>query len=450
MAREFKLPELAENVTAAEIVKVMVSAGDRIEIDQTVLELETDKATAEVPSDTAGVVTKVHVKEGDKVAVGQTVLTIDEAEGTGAEAAETPEAELGQAASSSPSAESEGETEKPVAPAEQMESAPVTMADLTEEPEHIPAPPAIEPKRRDDRIPVPASPAVRRFAHEVGLEVEDVQGTGPHGRVSIDDIKRHLKSANQQRRVVLCDSQIKGFPLPDFESFGEVERAELTAIRRTISERMAWAWRQIPHVTQFDVADISEVEDARKRMASRVEKEGGKLTMTVIVARLLAEALKNFPNFNASLDAATQQLIYKKYYNIGIAVDTDRGLLVPVVRDVDKKTLPEIAVAIGEVADLARTGKARAEHLSGGTFTITNLGGIGGTHFTPIINWPEVAILGIGRAYKALSPDDPTGPPRLILPLSLSYDHRVIDGADGIRFLRWIVNALEEPLSMWM
>jgi pyruvate dehydrogenase E2 component (dihydrolipoamide acetyltransferase) len=293
--------------------------------------------------------------------------------------------------------------------------------------------------------PVPAAPSVRRMARELGVEIGQVVGTGSSGRISADDVKEHA------RRIVTSSGRAGGVPaepLPDFSRWGDVERQPLRAVRRKTAEHLTVAWRTIPHVTQHDVADVTGLEELRTRYAKKVEEAGGSLTMTAIAVKVVASALKVFPQFNSSIDLASEELILKKYVNIGIAVDTDRGLLVPVIRDADTKSIMQVAIELPQLAEKARSRKIALEEMQGACFSISNLGGIGGSFFTPIVNAPEVAILGISRARTEPLYRDGQFVPRLMLPLSLSYDHRAIDGADGARFLRWIIEALEQPFVL--
>lgn len=414
MPIQFKLPELGENIHSGTITKVLVKAGDTVAKDQPVLEMETDKAVVEVPCSAAGKVVSVHVKDGDKASVGQLVLTLE-----------------GEAPA------------EPKAPAATLPTA----APAAKPPAAAPAASAAAPTAASSGVPVAAAPSVRQFAREIGIEISQVPGSGPEGRISIDDVKRYAKLLNTGRAAGPAGGPAV-VTLPDFSKWGEIERQPMTSVRAKTAQHMSLAWSQIPHVTQFDWADITDLEERRKKLAPKAEKAGGKLTVTAILVKIVAAALKVFPKFNASLDMAKNEVVLKKYIHVGIAVDTERGLLVPVVRNVDRKNIVQIAVELVQAAEKTRTGKVALDDLQGGTFTVTNLGGIGGTHFTPIINFPEVAILGIGRAKKEPSFGEKEGccRPRLMLPLSLSYDHRLIDGADGARFLRWIVEAIEEPL----
>jgi len=311
-----------------------------------------------------------------------------------------------------------------------------------------PSPPVEAPAQRASRIPAAASPSVRRLAREVGVDISEVAGSGAGGRISIEDIKNHAQRLLTDTSRYRVAAEPLAVALPDFTRWGEVEREPMSSVRRATADHMAQAWSTIPHVTQHAKADITALEDLRKRYTVRTEAAGGKLTVTAIVLKVVATALKLFPQFNASLDMARQEIVYKRFYYIGVAVDTDRGLLVPVIRDVDQKSLVQLSVELTEVAEKARSKKITLAEMQGGTFTITNLGGIGGSHFSPIINAPEVAILGLARSGIEPQYIDGQFVPRLMLPLSLSYDHRLIDGADGARFIRWVVEALEQPFLL--
>jgi pyruvate dehydrogenase E2 component (dihydrolipoamide acetyltransferase) len=285
----------------------------------------------------------------------------------------------------------------------------------------------------------PAAPSVRRLARELGVEIRQVPGSGPEGRISVEDVQAFVRSA-------LANPAAGGAaaPLPDFSKWGEVERKPMSNIRRKTAEHLSRAWTVIPHVTQHDKADITALEVLRKQYSPQAEQAGGKLTMTVVALKIVAAALRKFPQFNSSVDMARQEIVYKKSIHVGVAVDTPRGLLVPVIRDVDRKGIIELAADLGKASEKARSGKLSLDDMQGAGFTITNLGGIGGTSFTPIVNWPEVAILGISRGVYEPVYNGQTFEPRQLLPLSLSYDHRVIDGADGARFLRWVADAFEQ------
>jgi pyruvate dehydrogenase E2 component (dihydrolipoamide acetyltransferase) len=315
------------------------------------------------------------------------------------------------------------------------------------------APPAAPARPEGERGPAaPASPAVRRLAREIGVDINVVQGSGPGGRITQEDVKEHarriLSSVGSASPVAGGMVARASRPLPDFQKWGAIDRQPWSNIRRATAEHLSYAWTTIPHVTQFDKADVGELEELRKQFKEKVAKAGGNLTVTAMLVRILATAVRKFPQFNASIDPERGEIVYKKYVNVGVAVDTDRGLLVPVIRDADTKNITEIAVELQKLAEKARDKKLSLEEMSGGGITISNLGGIGGTYFTPIVNWPEVAILGVSRGKTEPVWKDGKWEPRQMLPLSLSYDHRVIDGADAMRFLKWVVEAIEQPFLL--
>jgi pyruvate dehydrogenase E2 component (dihydrolipoamide acetyltransferase) len=312
-------------------------------------------------------------------------------------------------------------------------------------------PPPSEPERSEAEGEVAAAaPSLRRMARELGVDINEVSGTGPSGRISEADVRNYARSIILNASSGTRPVQTAVSTTPDFSKWGEVERKAMSGVRRKTAQHLQEAWSSIPHVTHFDYADITELEQLRERFSKKAEDAGGKLTVTAIALKVAAEALKVFPQFNASLDAAQDEIVYKKYCHIGVAVDTDRGLLVPVIRDVDKKKILDLSVELTQAAEKARNKKLSLDEMEGGSFTITNLGGIGGTSFTPIINSPEAAILGLSRATRQPVYTDSNGQfePRLMLPLSLSYDHRLIDGADAARFLRWVAEALQQPFLL--
>ncbi len=435
---EFKIPMLGEKIPTAQITKILVKPGDNVETDQIVLEIETDKATVEVPTEVGGIVKEVKVKEGDKAAVGLVVLIIETKEGI---------KNIEQGISNVELRKKVDETiQKSVTPQlTTINLQPTTIKEHTHMPQVISIPKDIS------KVVVPAAPSVRRFAREIGVDIHQVRGSGVSGRISIDDVKSFAKALNQklqQGGIIGGGLAFTKETLPDFSKWGEIDKQPMSNIRRKTAEHLSYAWATIPHVTQFDKADITELENLRKQFGKNVEAAGGKLTVTGVLLKVIASALKVFPQFNSSVDMEKSEVVYKKYFNIGVAVDTDRGLLVPVVRDVDKKNITQLSIELAEISKKARDKKLSLEDMQGGCFTISNLGGIGGTYFTPIVNSPEVAILGVSKSSYEPVYIEGKFEPRLMMPLSLSYDHRIIDGADGVRFLRWIVNALENPFLL--
>jgi pyruvate dehydrogenase E2 component (dihydrolipoamide acetyltransferase) len=441
MQKRLTIPGLGENIEHAQVVRILVGVDDTIEADQSLLEVEAGKATIEVPAEAAGKVTQVLISEGDEVDVGQAFLVLETEAG---EASEEPE-EAPAKKEPEPDESSDEGGEKPAEKEPEKEAAPTEQE--TPKPKPTPAPPRKPDAPKSKKVRhVPAAPSVRRFAREIGIDVDTVEGSGPHGRVSLDDVKRHARELNQRRAEGLrADTP----PLPDFSRWGEVRREPMSAIRRATAEHLTVAWTQVARVTHFDSADITKLDFLRKKYADRAAAQGGKLTMAVMTVKIVAEALKKFPTFNASIDVAKKEIIFKDYINVGIAVATERGLLVPVLHDVGRKNMVQLAAEVDTIAKKAREGTIAMSDLEGGTFTVTNLGAIGGSYFTPIVNYPEVAILGMGRARKEPTVTE-TGEIeiRTILPLSLSYDHRLIDGAEAARFTRWVAEAIEEPLLL--
>ncbi|MGV3523814.1 MAG: dihydrolipoyllysine-residue acetyltransferase [Candidatus Sericytochromatia bacterium] len=442
---EVRVPKLGDNVDSAEITRVLVAVGDTIEAGQGLIELESDKASVEVPSPATGTVQELRVAEGDTISVDQVILVLS---GGGASAAKT---------ASKPAAKTEAKTEK--APVRSDQPAPGSAQlerpqGFTEPYEHQERAQEALPSPERVGDPAPAAPSVRRFARELGVDVHAVPGTGPGGRISKDDVKAYVKTRLQQPAAspaaAAGSPAVAVPPMPDFSRFGEIKTEKISNVRRATARQMSLSWSQIPHVTQFDSADITGVDAFRKSHGKAAEKAGGKLTVTAILLKICALALKRFPQFNASIDLANEQIVYKQYTHIGVAVDTPRGLVVPVLRDVNRKGLIELAVELGSVGQKARDRKLGPDDMQGAGFTISNLGGLGTTYFTPIVNWPEVAILGVGRASQQPVWQDNAFVPRLIMPLSISYDHRLIDGADAARFLRFIAEALENPLMLLM
>ena len=421
---EISVPTIGENIESGDVVKVLVAVGDRISKDQPILELETDKAVVEVPSPLAGKVTRILVKSGETIKIGQPVVVL-ETSGEGV----SPKTAVGGS--------------KPAAGPGRPHATSGSAAKRAAHKAIAPTTPA--PADTPWATTVAASPAVRRLARELGVELSLVTGTGTAGRVSADDVKAHVRGSMTGPGREPPAVETGPLRLPDFTRFGPVERESLSKVRKITAQNMIRAWTTIPHVTQFEEADVTRLEAFRRQAGGRTAAAGGKLTMTAILLKVCATALRLFPRFNSSLDTESDELILKKYYHIGVAVDTDRGLIVPVVRNVDRKPLSQVAVELHDLAVRTREKRVTPDELEGGTFTISNLGGIGGTGFSPIVYPPQVAILGVARAGAQAVLVDGEWQSRLVLPLSVSYDHRVIDGADGARFLAWIAEALTDP-----
>lgn len=476
MSKEIKIPQIAEGVESATVTEVMVKEGDTIEKDQSIIAVESDKASVEIPSPEAGTVKSISVSEGDEVEVGDVILVLDTEEDNSEEkesekddkktkkkkskkkkesSEEEKEEEDSEDENDSEEEEDEDseegkEDENDAEEEEEEEDSEKEKKKKSEEESEKDSEEKSAKKRnkKDEAASedtgeediskgenVPAAPGVRRLARELGVNISSVKGSGEDGRISKEDVKKHAKG-NEEKKAT------QKLSLPDFSKWGETERKPLSGIRKATAKNTSAAWSNIPHVFQFDEADISEIEVYMEKLQKKAET---KLTITAILAKIAATALRQFPKFNASIDMENEEMILKKYVNIGIAVDTEKGLLVPVVRNVDQKTIIEISNEITELAEKARDGKLTSEEMKGGNFTISNLGGIGGTNFTPIVYHPQVAILGVSRAKNQPVYVDGNLEPREILPLSLSYDHRIIDGAEGVRFLHWISRALEDP-----
>lgn len=422
MTRSFKLPDLGEGVHEGEVLAVYVSVGQEVKEGDIILEVETDKAAVEIPSPFSGRVSEVRVKPGDTVKVGDVMMIF-----SGGEAAESVEAE-----------------EKQGLPSGAVESEEAVAAAVAEK----------------GKRPVPASPATRRLARELGVDLHRVTPSGPGGLVTADDVRGFAAKGKENdaapavaEAMPLTEGAAVVFSsptLPDFTRWGPVERVPFRSIRRATAKQMAIAWSQIPHVTSQDQVDITKLEAFRQKHKTEIQAAGGRLTMTVFALKAVATALKNYPQFNAALDVEAGEIIIKKYFHIGVAANTDSGLMVPVVRDVDRKSIRELAIELNDIIQQTRSRKISLDDLQGSTFTITNAGAMGGGYFAPIINFPEVAILGMGqgRLQPAVIEKD-NGEhaiePRLIMPIVLCIDHRVLDGADAIKFLRVVIDALEDP-----
>ncbi len=435
MARSFRLPDLGEGIHEGEVLALLVSEGDEVKEGDPILEVETDKAAVEIPSPYTGTVKEILVKPGDTVKVGDVLMTFS------------------------------GDGEVEVVP----EAVPEKKAEAPKPEAAVPPPPTVA----KDKGPVPASPATRRLARELGVELQRVTPSGPGGLVTAENVRAHADSGDKREEVAAASvdqvaaDQVPAVepeappietripPLPDFSKWGPVEKVPVRSVRKATAKQMSLAWSQIPHVHNQDWVDITKLESFRRKHKGEIEAKGGKLTLTVFALKAAATALKTYPNFNGSLDTRAGEIIIKHYYHLGVAVNTDSGLIVPVIRDVDRKSITELAIELTDLVNRTRERKATLEEMQGGTFTITNVGPMGGGFFAPIINYPQVSILGMGSA--SLQPVVREGGdngheivPRLLMPIVLCIDHRVLDGTDAIRFLRVIIDALEDPDELLM
>lgn len=418
MLKEIVLPAIAENITSGVVGAIHVSAGDKVDVDQILVEVETEKAVSAIPSSVAGTVKEVLVQESQAISVGSTLVTVayEPAEDKVPETVVLPDSGSNDTALAD---------EAPVSPSE-----------------HLP-----DSSRAKHPVMIPASPSVRRLARELGVDIASINGSGDKGRITEHDVKAHTKmllSSTQQGSGNMLTGMTDDL---DFSQWGDIEMVPFSKVRELTSNAMTHSWNTIPQVTHFDKADISTFETFRKQLS---QAKGGNvgLTLSSVLVKIVADALKQFPVLNSSIDIHNKQLIVKKYYHIGVAVATEFGLLVPVVKHANEKGLIDIAKEISSLAQEAKAKALTIDQMSGGSFTISNLGGIGGTSFTPIVYAPQTAILGISRTAKELYMDNGEPTERLMLPLSLSYDHRAIDGAQAAAFLRWICDALENPWNM--
>ncbi len=472
MAKEFLLPDLGEGIHEAQVLNLKIKEGDTVKEDQMIMEVETDKAAVEIPVPFSGVVSKLYVQPGQTVKVGQPLIAVD---GGGAPAPS--KASPPAAAPSRPTPAVRAEAPRPApprAPAPQSPARPIhaQIGESVAAPRPAPAAArvAAEAPARRGVTPIPAAPAIRRLAREMNVDLAEVHGTGPGGRIVREDLERYRIAGPTGTGVgpaarsepaptprsapaVSDDGARPSAPsdtLPDFSQWGSIRREPITQIRKTIARQMVRSYTTIPHVTHCDTADVTDLESFRKQHGEVFNEKGTKLTLTTFIVKAVAGALQQFPQLNCSFDDQANEIIYKEYVHIGIAVDTPRGLVVPVIRDCDRKSLLRITKDLNDVAERARAAKFDIAELRGGTFTITNVGPLGGTFVTPMINYPEVAILGLGRMSRQAVVRDNQIVPRMILPLSLSFDHRVIDGADAARFVRSIIGYLENPLNLLM
>jgi pyruvate dehydrogenase E2 component (dihydrolipoamide acetyltransferase) len=453
MAQEIRVPEVSDGVKQGTVISLAVKPGDRVTADQTLLEMETDKAVVAIPAPEAGVITEILVSEGSVVKIGDVIMKLE----TGAATAK-PAAPAATAPAAAPAAAAAAAAAAPAAPRPAVAAAqPLPPAVEAAKPDRMAGVPVDLTTVRTGDAVAPAAPSVRRLARELGVDIYQVQGTGPAGRISEDDVRTFVRTTMQRLtgggREAATGGEFPGLhaqrPLPDFTKWGPVHTEPLSRVREITADAMGYAWSTIPMVTQYDRADITRLEQFRKRY-NESAPAGGKLTMTAFLLKVCAAALRAFPRFNSSLDLAHKELVLKDYVHVGVAVDTPNGLLVPVIRDADRKGVEALALELNAAAQRTRDRKISPAEMEGGTFTISNLGGIGGTAFTPIVYAPQVAILGVSRSEMTPVWNGGQFTPKLLMPLSLTYDHRVIDGADGARFLRWICEAVEEPLNLVM
>ena len=456
MPRSFKLPDLGEGIHEGEVLNVLVSVGDHVKEDDPILEIETDKATAEIPSPFTARVEEIMVKAGDTVRVGDVLITFSDA----GEEEEAPEEKK-----KAPEKEEKAPPEEEEATAE--EEPPREKAEPEEAGEKEKKRP--EEGRAERREgPVPASPATRRLARELGVDLREIDGSGPGGRVMAEDVRAFAEKGKvekperkeappreEEKKPEKEAIKEKSPDLPDFSRWGEVERVPVRSIRKATARQMALSWSQIPHVHNQDMVDMSKLEAFRHKHKEEIEKKGGKLSLTVFALKAAAGALKQFPRFNASLDVNSGELVIKHYCHIGVAVSTDEGLVVPVVRDVDRKSMVELSIELKDLVERTRQRKVGLEEMQGATFTITNVGPVGGGYFAPIINYPEVAILGLGSIRMApVARQNAQGrhevDVRPMMPMVLAIDHRVLDGADALKFTKVLIDALEDPENLLM
>jgi pyruvate dehydrogenase E2 component (dihydrolipoamide acetyltransferase) len=431
---DLKLPKLGEGAESGTVVAILVKEGDTVTAGQTLVELENEKAVAPIPSTVAGTIAKLRVKEGDKISVGQVIATINESSGRDAA-----------------SGRSLGEKSTPLTAAS-APPAKKAAAPRRAEPEPEPEPEG-EAEAEDatgeeepSDVSVAAAPSIRKIARELGINLGKIRGSERGDRIVMADLRAYIQRLQKlaaQPKGDQVGRAVPSTPQIDFSKWGEVTKKPMSVLRKTISRRMVESWNAVPHVTQFDDADITALMDLRKKHSAAYEKKGVKLTLTPFVIKAVIVALKKHPIFNSSIDEVAEEIVLKEYFHIGVAVDTEHGLFVPVIRDAEKKSLLELSKELNTLADKARDRKLGLEEMQGGTFTISNQGGIGGAHFTPIVNKPEVAILGLGRgALKAVVKDKKVEP-RLMMPIAISYDHRVIDGATAARFMVDLLQAIE-------
>lgn len=423
---DVRLPRLGEGADSGTVSTIFVKEGDTVKKDQSILELESEKAVASIPTPVDGTISKIHIKEGDEIRVGTLIFSVTE----NGSAASAPPATI--TSSPEPSGEDVPTKEEPAATkAERSKSEPL-------------------PDKPAGGAPPAASPSLRKMAREIGLDLSKIRGTGNGGRILTSDVRSYIQRLQTQGVTPKTTAVQASAPAPkappvsiDFSKWGNVEKKKMTSLRKAVSHKMVESWTTIPHITQFDNVDVTDILEMRKKFGKAYEKKGGHLTITPFIMKAVVDTLKKHPAFNASMDEATEEIVYKNYYHLGIAVDTEQGLIVPVIRDVDKKSMLDLSKELQDIAERTRQRKVSLEEMQGGTFTISNQGGIGGAHFTPIINKPEVAILGVGRGSLQPVVRNKKIQQRTIVPLGLSYDHRVVDGANAARFITDLVQSLQ-------
>jgi len=447
MAEEVKLPEISEGVNSAVVTEILVKAGDQIKAEQAVIAVESDKATMEVPSEISGTVSEVLVKEEDEIKVGQTILTVEVDEGGesnedgAAEDTEKDEEKSNKEVQDQPQSNANREESSQT---EQMSDEGSKSPESSDEPKTKGGKPEKTRNREDaGSSGIGAAPSVRRLARELGVSLEEIPTGGKGGRITSEDltkyVRKQLKTTNQHQAGPISQK------LPDFTQWGKTERHSISSLRKRIAESTTTAWQHIPHVTHFDKANAGQITAYRKNFEAR---KGDKISVTTILVKIIAAMLRQFPKFNASIDIAEGEVIMKDYFNVSFAVDTDHGLLVPVIKNADRKTLIEIDEEITKLSSQARDRKISPEDMQGGNFTISNLGGIGGTNFTPVIYPPQVAILGVAQTQESAYIQNGELAVKKEIPLGLSYDHRLIDGADAARFMKKLCAVIEQPIAL--
>jgi pyruvate dehydrogenase E2 component (dihydrolipoamide acetyltransferase) len=444
MASQIKLPNLGENIESGDVLSILVSEGDTIEKDQDLLEIETDKATMPVPSPSAGKITKILISEGDTIKVGAAIMEIDSAGAAEAPVAKktAPSKQLpAQPAAKPPIADDE----RPVgAKAQQVETEPAAATTKTAPASRQPEPASTDEIPGDGHAAAAAGPAVRRLARQLGVDLRLVRPGGEGGRITAEDVQSFVRET-QEQAAAAAPRGVTPPGTPDSDDYGGVRVEKMSRMRQTIARNMVLSYTTIPQLTNFDDVDVTELEDMRRQSKDDYAQRGIKLTSMSFLIKAIASSLKRHPVVNASVDMENNQVIYKEYIHVGVAVDTERGLLVPVIRNADRKSISQIAAELDRLATMARSGELAIEDMRGGTFSISNLGAVGGTYSTPIINPPEVAILLAGRSRWLPQVIDDAVESRLVMPLSLTYDHRVVDGAAAARFLNEVKGYLSAP-----